>query len=89
MAAERAYRDIMEDKEKPPRENLVINKKKADGTYSMSESERNELKRKRKANVRWYLRFAACLQKSGLSIGQHFQDNGPAQWMSKYSLGNL
>ena len=54
MAVERGYRDIMEDKEKPPRENLVINEKKADGTYRVSESERNELERKRKANVRGY-----------------------------------
>ena len=54
MAVERGYRDIMEDKEKPPRENLVINEKKADGTYSLNGSERNELKRKRKANVRGY-----------------------------------
>ena len=29
MAEERGYRDIMEDKEKPRRENLVIDKKKA------------------------------------------------------------
>ena len=29
------------------------------------------------------------MQKPGLSIGRHFQDNGPAQWMSKDSLGNL
>ena len=54
MAVERGYRDIMEDKEKPPRENLVVDEKKADGTYRVSESERNELKRKRKANVRGY-----------------------------------
>ena len=54
MAAERGYRYSMEDKEKPPRENLVINEKKADGTYSLNESERNEHKRKRKANVRGY-----------------------------------
>ena len=45
MAAERGYRDNMEDKVKPSRENLVINEKKADGTYSLNESERNELKR--------------------------------------------
>ena len=54
MAAERGYRDIMEDKEKPPRENLVIIKKKANGMYRVSECERNELKRKRKANERGY-----------------------------------
>ena len=54
MAAERGYRDIMEDKEKRPRENLVIDEKKADGTYRLNESERNELKRKRKTNVRGY-----------------------------------
>ena len=54
MAAERGYRDIMEDKEKPPRENLVIDEKKADGMFRVSESERNELKRKRKANVRGF-----------------------------------
>ena len=52
MAVERGYRDIMEDKERPPRENLIINEKKPDGTYTVSESERNELKRKGKANVR-------------------------------------
>ena len=54
MAAERGYRDIMEDKEKPPREKLVIDEKKADGMFRVSESERNEIKRKRKANVRGY-----------------------------------
>ena len=60
MAVERGYRDIMEDREKPPRENLIINKKKANGTYRVSESERNERKRKRMANVRGYqdLQFA-------------------------------
>ena len=52
MAVERGYRDIMEDKEKHPRQNLIIDEKKANGTYRVSESERNELKRKRKANVR-------------------------------------
>ena len=54
MAVERRYRDIMEDKEKPPRANLIIDEKKPDGMYRQSESERNELKRKRKANVRGY-----------------------------------
>ena len=54
MATERGYRDIMEDKGKPLRENLVIDEKKADGMYCVSESERNELKRKRKVNVRGY-----------------------------------
>ena len=54
MAVERGYRDIMEGKERPPRENLIIDKKKPDGTYRLSESERNELKRKRKANVSGY-----------------------------------
>ena len=54
MAAERGYREIMEDKERPPRESLNIEEKKTDGTYKLSESERNELKRKRKANVRGY-----------------------------------
>ena len=47
MAVDRGYRDIMEDKEKPPRENLIINKKKANGTYRVNESERNERKRKK------------------------------------------
>ena len=54
MAVERGYRDILEDKERPPRENLIIDEKKPDGMYRLSESERNELKRKRKANVRGY-----------------------------------
>ena len=54
MAVERGYRDIMEGKERPPRENLIIDKKKPDGTYRLSESKRNELKRKRKANVSGY-----------------------------------
>ena len=49
MAVERGYRDIMEDKEK-----ISSMKKKADGMYCLNESERNELKRKRKANVRVY-----------------------------------
>ena len=53
MAVERGYRDIMEDKERPPRENLIIDEKKPNGTYTFSESERSELKRK-KANVRGY-----------------------------------
>ena len=46
MAAERGYRDIMEDKEKPPWENLVIDKKKANGTYRVSESEEMNKKEK-------------------------------------------
>ena len=54
MAAERGYGDIVEDKERPPRENFIIDEKKPDGTYRLSETERNELKRKRKANVRGY-----------------------------------
>ena len=54
MTVERGYRDIMEDKERPLRESLIIDKKKPDGTYTFSESERSELKRKRKANVRGY-----------------------------------
>ena len=37
----------MEDKERPPRENLIINEKKPDGMYRLSESERNEQKEKR------------------------------------------
>ena len=49
MAAGRGYRDIMEDKEKPKRENLIINEKKPNEPYRAIESERNELKRKRKA----------------------------------------
>ena len=52
MAAERGYREIMEDKERPPRESLLIEEKDNDGNYQLSEAERNELKRKRKANVR-------------------------------------
>ena len=44
----------MEDKERPPRESLIIDKRKIDGTLTFSESERSELKRKRKANVRGY-----------------------------------
>ena len=54
MAAERGYREIMEDKERPPRESLNIEEKKTIGTYTFSESERTELKRKRKANVKGY-----------------------------------
>ena len=54
MAVERGYRDIMEDKEKPPRESLIIDKKKPYGIYTFSESERSEPKRKRRANVRGY-----------------------------------
>ena len=52
MAAERGYREIMEDKERLPGESLNIEEKENDGTYRLSESERNELKRKRKANVK-------------------------------------
>ena len=37
----------MEDKERAPRESLIINKKKPDGTYTFSESERSELKKER------------------------------------------
>ena len=60
MAAERGYRDIMEDKERPPRESLN-EERKTNGTYTFSESERSELKRKRKANVRGYQDFQlAC-----------------------------
>ena len=54
MEAERGYREIMEDKERPPRESLNIDKKKTNGTYTFSESERSELLRKRKVNVRGY-----------------------------------
>ena len=43
MAAERGYRDIMEDKERPSRESLIIDKKKTDGTHTFSESGRSEL----------------------------------------------
>ena len=54
MAVERGYREIMEDKERPRSRSLNINEKKTDGAYTFSESERSELKRKRKANVRGY-----------------------------------
>ena len=52
MAAERGYREVMEDKERPY--SLNIEKKENDGTYKLNESDRNELKRKRKANVKGY-----------------------------------
>ena len=48
MAAERGYRDIMEDTARPPRESLIIDKKNPNGMYTFSESERSELKRIRK-----------------------------------------
>ena len=52
MAVERGYREIMEDKESPPPlESVNIEEKKTDGTYKLSESERSELKRKRKADT--------------------------------------
>ena len=54
MAVERGYREIMEDKERPPRESLNIEEKENNGTDKLSESERNELKRKRKENVKVY-----------------------------------
>ena len=54
IAAERGCREIMEDKERPPRESLNIEEKDNDGTYQLSEAERNKLKRKRKANVKGY-----------------------------------
>ena len=54
MAVERRYREIMEDKERPPRESFNIEEKENDGTYELSESDRSELKRKRKANVKGY-----------------------------------
>ena len=38
----------MEDKERPPRESLIIDKKKPNGMYTFSESERNELKEKQR-----------------------------------------
>ena len=44
MAVEREYIEIMEDKERPPRESLNIEEKKTNGTYKLSESERSELK---------------------------------------------
>ena len=47
MAAERGYREIMEDKERPPRESLNTEETENDGTYKLSESERNELKKER------------------------------------------
>ena len=54
MAVERGYREIMEDKERPPSKNLNIYEKKTNGAYTFSESERSELRRKRKAKVRGY-----------------------------------
>ena len=54
MAAEKGYRDIMEDKERHPRESIIIDEKKTNGTYTFSGSERTEIERKRKANVRGY-----------------------------------
>ena len=54
MAAERGYREIIEDKERPPRESLNIEEKDNDGNYQLSESERNDLERKRKATVKGY-----------------------------------
>ena len=56
MAAERGYRDIMEDKERHPRESIIIDEKKTNGTYTFSESARSERERERerKANVRGY-----------------------------------
>ena len=51
MALERGYRDIIEDKERLPTESL---KNDNSGNYQLNESERNDLKRKRKANVRGY-----------------------------------
>ena len=52
MAVERGYREIMEDIERPPWESLNNEEKDNNGTYQLSESERNELKRKRKTNAR-------------------------------------
>ena len=80
MAAERGYREIMEDKERPPRESLNIEETENDGTYKLSESERNELKKKGKCKR--VQRFAACLQTSGCRTGQHLKDEDPAKWMS-------
>ena len=37
MAVERGYREIMEDKERPPRESLNIEEKENNGTYKLSE----------------------------------------------------
>ena len=54
MAVERGCKEIMEDKERPPWESLNIEEKENDGTYKLSESERNELKRKIKANLKGY-----------------------------------
>ena len=54
MAVERGYRDIMEDKERSQRESFFIDEKKTNGHFTFIESERSELKRKRKANVRGY-----------------------------------
>ena len=46
IAVERGYRDIIKDKEKPVRENLVIDEKKTDGMYRLNESEEMNLKEK-------------------------------------------
>ena len=44
----------MEDKERPPRESLKIEEKYNNGNYQLSESERNDLKTRRKPNVKGY-----------------------------------
>ena len=46
IAVKRGYRDIIKDKEKPVRENLVIDEKKTDGMYRLNESEEMNLKEK-------------------------------------------
>ena len=79
----------MEDKERPSREGLNIDKSKTAGTYTFSDSERSELKNEQKDKCKRVPRFATCLQNSGLPTGQHLQDNGPTQWMSDDSLGKF
>ena len=44
----------MTEKERPPQESLNIEEKDNDGNYQLTESERNDLKRKRKANLQGY-----------------------------------
>ena len=47
MAVERGYRELMEDRERPPRESLNIKEKENDGTYKLSEADRNEFKKRK------------------------------------------
>ena len=42
MAGERGHREIMEDKEQPPRESLSFEEKDNNGNYQLGESERND-----------------------------------------------